>query len=237
MKYLIKLQARLVSFKTWWKSYSIHSGKFLINIFTVAWCVFYVCLAVVHFISTLAFSSAMLAVIMVAFCVNYAEQIADVITKKRAVEVLGFELCIDEVEEAYLDPCDTCKAVGRVWYRRTDYFCDEGEYLCAGCIAAAYRSNKAEDARLERLEIEIRNEINVLVAHGHSLACAHDMAWVGADCECMPTLNSESATLLFAQVYNEMRSTGMGCAIVGADGVRLVDAILWRLCSKKLNEM
>lgn len=209
----------LTNFKAWWKSYSIHSDVFLVNIFTVAWCVFFGCLSVVNFSNTLDFADALLAAFIVAICVENAEQIADVITKKRAVEVLGFELYPD-----FIDPCDKCPKVGRVWYRRTDYWCDEGEYLCAGCVAAEYRENKAEEAKLERLEVEIRNEVNVLVEHGHSLACAHDMAWVGAPCECMPALDHTEIDLVIDRHLSDAILYGMSSVIFRCDGVRQVDA-------------
>jgi hypothetical protein len=57
-----------------------------------------------------------------------------------ACELTGFVICEFEPDE---DPCDECDKTGKqLYYCRTDYWTEEGEYFCADCVIAQAEDNE-----------------------------------------------------------------------------------------------
>ena len=60
---------------------------------------------------------------------------------------LGFEKC--EFGPDVNDICDKCHCNNtQLYYRRTDYFVDEGEYYCETCVRNQYDIMKLEEEKL-----------------------------------------------------------------------------------------
>lgn len=68
------------------------------------------------------------------------------------LELSGFEVC--EFEPSEDSPCEKCsKPDLKLYYRRTDWFVDEGVYCCADCVkleAAQIRECQQSTQKLVR---------------------------------------------------------------------------------------
>lgn len=67
---------------------------------------------------------------------------------ERIVDEMGFVIC--EFGPSPHDVCECCMEYDhQLYYHRTDYFVDEGEYFCLNCILVTYHQN-IEDYQLNK---------------------------------------------------------------------------------------
>lgn len=89
-----------------------------------------------------------------------------------ALSRTGFEIC--QFGPCDGDTCDICdRSNVQLYYRRTSYDCDEGEYYCADCVMQEHAQNQAD---LKMIEDKIKE--------GHTEHCACRFVWGDAECEC-----------------------------------------------------
>ncbi|QBG47674.1 hypothetical protein EGM51_09805 [Verrucomicrobia bacterium S94] len=78
-----------------------------------------------------------------------------VIEDKKALELTGFSAC-----DFGADYCDNCGTAAELYYRRTSYWTDEGEYYCLDCVKMEAFDNQEYEAEL-KLQYEKEMSSNV----------------------------------------------------------------------------
>lgn len=69
---------------------------------------------------------------------------------ERIVTETGFVIC--EFDPSNQDICEHCLEYNhQLYYRRTDYWVDEGEYFCLECILSHYHIQQEEIIEIESL--------------------------------------------------------------------------------------
>lgn len=82
------------------------------------------------------------------------DNLTDLNDFEKELEFLGFQRCKFSSDD---QECDICaKTFEQLYYRRTDYFSEEGEYFCESCVKKYYKLLKQEIAYYDQFSKIIR---------------------------------------------------------------------------------